>query len=78
MLLSGLGLFLIGSAISALADGVLTLVLTPLLAATLVLCAVLAAVIVFDGESTWLEGLALLGLYAVIAASVWYGPPIQP
>ena len=42
--------------------GVLTLVLSPLLAATLVLCAVLAAVIVFDGESTWLEGLALLGL----------------
>jgi Ca2+:H+ antiporter len=58
--------------------GVLSLVLTPLLAATLVLCAVLAAVIVFDGESTWLEGLALLGLYAVIAASVWYGPPIRP
>jgi Ca2+:H+ antiporter len=33
---------------------------------------------VFDGESTWLEGLALLGLYVIIAASVWYGPAIQP
>jgi len=32
---------------------------------------------VFDGESTWLEGLALLGLYVIIAASVWFGPPIQ-
>ena len=26
----------------------------------------------------WLEGLALLGLYVIIAASVWYGPPIHP
>jgi hypothetical protein len=24
-----------------------------------------------------LEGLALLGLYVIIAASVWYGPPIH-
>jgi Ca2+:H+ antiporter len=56
----------------------LTLVLTPLLVTAVVLSAVLGAFIVFDGESTWLEGLALLGLYAVIAASVWYGPPIHP
>ena len=33
--------------------------------------------IVFDGESTWLEGLALIALYVIIAASVWFGPPIQ-
>jgi len=58
--------------------GALTLVLSPLLAVSLALSAILALAIVFDGESTWLEGLALLGLYAVIAASVWYGPPIQP
>jgi len=58
--------------------GALTLVLTPLLLGAVVLAAVLAAVIVFDGESNWLEGLALLGLYVIIAASVWYGPPIQP
>ena len=38
--------------------------------------AILGAFIVFDGESTWLEGLMLLGLYAIIAASVWYGPAI--
>src|SRR5712671_3885303 len=57
--------------------GALTLVLSPLLLGAVFLAALLAAVIVFDGESTWLEGLALLGLYLIIAASVWYGPPIR-
>jgi Ca2+:H+ antiporter len=56
--------------------GTLTLVLTPLLLAAVALSTILGAVVVFDGESTWLEGLALLGLYLIIAASVWYGPPI--
>ncbi len=60
-----------------LGTGALTLVLTPLLIGAVFLGALLAAVIVFDGESTWLEGLALLGLYVIIAASVWYGPPIH-
>ena len=55
----------------------LTLVLSPLLLGAVFLGALLAALIVFDGESTWLEGLALLGLYVIIAASVWYGPPIR-
>ena len=55
----------------------LTLVLPPTLLAGLALAAILGALIVFDGESTWLEGLMLLGLYAIIAASVWYGPPIR-
>lgn len=60
------------------AGGSLTLVLSPLLLGAVALSAILAALIVFDGESTWLEGLALLGLYVIIAASVWYGPPIHP
>ena len=60
-----------------LGGGALTLVLSPLLLGAVVLAAILAAVIVFDGESTWLEGLALLGLYIIIAASVLYGPPIR-
>jgi len=55
----------------------LTLVLSPLLLGAVALSSLLAALIVFDGESTWLEGLALLGLYAIIAASVWYGPAIH-
>jgi Ca2+:H+ antiporter len=57
--------------------GTLTLVLSPLLLGAVALSTVLAALIVFDGESTWLEGLALLGLYVIIAASVWFGPAIQ-
>jgi Ca2+:H+ antiporter len=54
----------------------LTLVVSPLLVAALALTAVLSAVVVIDGESTWLEGVALIGLYAILAASVWWGHPI--
>ena len=28
---------------------------------------------IYDGESTWLEGFLLLGLYVVIAAAFWWG-----
>jgi Ca2+:H+ antiporter len=51
----------------------LTLVLPPLLVAALGLAAMISALIVFDGESTWLEGVALVGLYAMIATSFWWG-----
>ncbi|HEY7023110.1 MAG TPA: calcium/proton exchanger [Ktedonobacterales bacterium] len=51
----------------------LTLVLAPLLVVGVALAAILGAVIVFDGESNWLEGLALVGLYLIIAASFWWG-----
>ncbi len=54
----------------------LTLVVSPLLIAALALATLLAAFVVIDGESTWLEGLALVGLYVIIAASVWWGAPI--
>ena len=54
----------------------MTLVLSPTLLVGAVAQRVLGAFVVFDGESTWLEGLMLLGLYAIIAASVWYGPPL--
>ncbi len=56
----------------------LTLVLPVLLIAALALTALLCALIVYDGESTWLEGLALIALYFIIAASVWWGPAITP
>ncbi len=52
---------------------VLTLVLPPLLVVALVLTALLNALIVYDGELNWLEGLALIGLYALIAMSFWWG-----
>ena len=51
----------------------LLLVLPMLLVVALGAAAVLSAVIVFDGESTWVEGLALVSLYAVIAATFWWG-----
>lgn len=52
---------------------VLTLVLPPLLVVALALTAILSAFIVYDGESNWLEGLALIGLYLLIATSFWWG-----
>ena len=55
----------------------LTLVTTPLLIGSVALTALLTAFIVIDGESTWLEGVALIGLYVIIAASVWWGPVVQ-
>ena len=51
----------------------LTLVLPPLLVVCLALAAILSALIVYDGESNWLEGVALIGLYVMIALSFWWG-----
>lgn len=51
----------------------LTLVMAPLLVAALALSAILSTVITYDGESTWLEGLVLIGLYGIIAVSFWWG-----
>jgi Ca2+:H+ antiporter len=54
----------------------LTLVAPRLMIASLGLSALLGAMITFDGESNYVEGLALIGLYIIIAASVWFGRPI--
>jgi Ca2+:H+ antiporter len=54
----------------------MTLVLSPLFLAALGLSAILGALVVIDGESNWLEGLALIGFYIMIAASVWWGHAI--
>ena len=51
----------------------LTLVFPPLLVAAVGLTALLSTVITYDGESTWLEGVALIGLYCVIAVAFWWG-----
>jgi Ca2+:H+ antiporter len=51
----------------------LTLVFPTLLAIVLLLAAGIAALVVYDGESTWEEGAILIGLYVVIAASFWWG-----
>jgi Ca2+:H+ antiporter len=52
---------------------VLTLVLPPLLIAALLLTTLTSAIIVNDGETIWVEGVALIGLYCIIAASFWWG-----
>jgi Ca2+:H+ antiporter len=51
----------------------LTLVFGPMLVVSLMLSVILAGLIAFDGESTWLEGATLIALYAVIATSFWWG-----
>ena len=51
----------------------LTLVLPPLLVVALALAALVSAMIVIDGESIWLEGVALIGLYVMIAAAFFWG-----
>jgi Ca2+:H+ antiporter len=56
-----------------LGGSILTFVLSPLLVVALTLAAVVSAFVVFDGESIWLEGVALVGLYCIIAASFWWG-----
>jgi Ca2+:H+ antiporter len=56
-----------------LGGAVLSFVLTPMLLACLALTVIVSAFIVFDGESIWLEGLALIGLYCLIAVAFWWG-----
>jgi Ca2+:H+ antiporter len=51
----------------------LTLVFPTLFAFALILAAIIGALVVYDGESTWYEGVVLIGLYVVIAASFWWG-----
>jgi Ca2+:H+ antiporter len=52
---------------------ILSFVLSPLLLGALALAVLVSAFVVFDGESIWLEGVALIGLYCIIAASFWWG-----
>ena len=57
----------------AFGGGALTLVLPPLLIAALLLSTLTSAIIVNDGEAIWIEGVALIGLYGIIAAAFWWG-----
>jgi Ca2+:H+ antiporter len=69
-----LGLFPILLLLSFFLGGsILTFVLSPILVMALLLSALVSAFVVFDGESIWLEGLALIGLYCIIAAAFWWG-----
>lgn len=69
-----LGLFPLLVLLSFVLGGaILSFVLSPLLLAALALSVLVSAFIVFDGESIWLEGLAMIGLYLIIAAAFWWG-----
>ncbi|MEO6328173.1 MAG: calcium/proton exchanger [Ginsengibacter sp.] len=69
-----LGLFPLLVLLSFVLGGaVLSFVLTPMLLACLALAVIVSSFVVFDGESIWLEGLALIGLYCLIAAAFWWG-----
>jgi Ca2+:H+ antiporter len=59
--------------LSFLTATTLTLVFAPLLVVSVVVAVVITSLIVFDGESNWLEGTILIGLYAIIAALFWWG-----
>ena len=52
----------------------LTLVFPPLLVAALAVSTRRGgAVIIYDGEYTWIEGTALVALYCIIATAFWWG-----
>jgi Ca2+:H+ antiporter len=52
---------------------VLTLVFAPLLVAAVALAVITITIAIVDGASDWLEGAAILGLYAAIATAFWWG-----
>ncbi len=51
----------------------LTLVFPPLLVVALAVTALVVTVIIYDGEYTWIEGVALIALYAIVVAAFWWG-----
>jgi Ca2+:H+ antiporter len=58
---------------TAIGPSHLTLVFPPLLVAALAISAVVVTVVIYDGEYTWIEGVALVGLYCILSASFWWG-----
>lgn len=51
----------------------LTLVFPTLEVCALALATLVVIVVLADGEYVWLEGVALIGLYCIVAASFWWG-----
>lgn len=49
------------------------LVFSPLLLAAMMMSALVAVLVTFDGESNWFEGAVLIALYIAIATSFWWG-----
>jgi Ca2+:H+ antiporter len=59
--------------LSLLTATTLTLVFAPMLIMAVAITVIAVAFIVFDGESTWLEGATLVALYTIIGAVFWWG-----
>jgi Ca2+:H+ antiporter len=51
----------------------LTLVFSPMLVVSVSLAVIISAFITFDRESNWIEGAALIAVYAIIATAFWWG-----
>jgi Ca2+:H+ antiporter len=51
----------------------LTLVFPPLMVAALASTALVVGMIIYDGEYTWIEGVALVALYVIIVSAFWWG-----
>ncbi len=51
----------------------LTLVFPALEVCALALATIVVLVVLADGEYVWLEGVALIGLYCILAAAFWWG-----
>ena len=49
------------------------LVFSPLLLAVMIMSALVAVLVTFDGESNWFEGAVLSALYVAIATAFWWG-----
>ncbi len=49
------------------------LVFSPLLLASMMMSALVAVLVTFDGESNWFEGAVLIALYIAIATAFWWG-----
>ncbi|HEY3480028.1 MAG TPA: calcium/proton exchanger [Streptomyces sp.] len=50
-----------------------TLVFNPMLVTTVGISTVAVLYLISDGESDWLEGAAMMGLYVLVAAAFWWG-----
>ncbi|MST31544.1 calcium/proton exchanger [Acidimicrobiaceae bacterium USS-CC1] len=51
----------------------LTLVFPALLVASLGVGTLVVVVLIYDGEYTWIEGVALLALYTIVVTAFWWG-----
>ena len=51
----------------------LLLVFQPLLVAAVAISTLAVGIVIYDGEYSWLEGISLVALYAIIASAFWWG-----